>query len=215
MNTNIPDSAKSNKQLAVVGLGYVGLPLSLQFARSGVSVLGLDIDRNKVEALNASQSYIHHISPSSIGEQVAKGRFSASIDFRRVQEVQAIIICVPTPLNKNREPDISYILQTGEAIAPHLQRGQLVILESTTYPGTTDEDLRQVLETGSGLKAGIDFHLAFSPEREDPGNPNSKVALIPKVVGGFTPECLEKAAALYGTAIHKIVKVSSCRAAEV
>ena len=214
MNTTNPVSTGKEPSLAIVGLGYVGLPLSLQFARSGMTVIGLDIDGKKVEALNASQSYIHHILPATIAEQVAAGRFSASVDFSRVREVQAVIICVPTPLNKNREPDISYILQTGEAIAPHLQRGQLVVLESTTYPGTTDEDLRQVLEKGSGLKAGTDFHLAFSPEREDPGNPDSKVALIPKVVGGLTPECLEKAAALYGVAIQKIVKVSSCRTAE-
>ena len=176
--------------------------------------MGLDIDDKKVKSLNASQSYIHHISAKTIAAQVSSGRFAASTDFRRVREVQAVIICVPTPLNKNREPDISYIIKTGEAIAPHLQRGQLVVLESTTYPGTTDEDLRQVLEKGSGLKAGTDFHLAFSPEREDPGNPDSVVAQIPKVVGGFTPACLKQAAALYGQAIKTIVPVSSCRAAE-
>jgi UDP-N-acetyl-D-glucosamine dehydrogenase len=128
--------------------------------------------------------------------------------------VEAIIICVPTPLTKHREPDISYILKTGESIAPHLQPGQLVVLESTTYPGTTDEDLRALLENGSGKKAGVDFHLAFSPEREDPGNPQSKVADIPKVVGGYTPGCLEKATALYSKAIKTVVPVSSCRAAE-
>ena len=121
---------------------------------------------------------------------------------------------MPTPLNKNREPDISYIIKTGEAMAPYLQKGTLVSLESTTYPGTTDEDLKAVLENGSGLKAGTDFHLAFSPEREDPGNPDSKVALIPKVVGGLTPTCLKKAVALYSHAIKTIVPVSSCRAAE-
>jgi UDP-N-acetyl-D-glucosamine dehydrogenase len=213
MKTNHP-SFPNEQRIAIIGLGYVGLPLSLQFARSGVTVLGLDIDSKKVAALNASQSYIHHISAKAIADQIASGRFSAATDFSRIREVQAVIICVPTPLNKNREPDISYILTTGEAMAPHLQRGQLVVLESTTYPGTTDEDLRQVLETGSGLKAGVDFHLAFSPEREDPGNPDSNVAVIPKVIGGLTPQCLERAAALYGTAIQKIVKVSSCRAAE-
>ena len=207
-------SANNPQQIAIVGLGYVGLPLSLQFARSGVAVLGLDIDAAKVAALNAAQSYIHHIPSADVADQVSSGRFNAATDFRRVREVQAIIICVPTPLNKNREPDISYILQTGVAIAPHLQRGQLVVLESTTYPGTTEEDLRAVLESGSGLTAGQDFHLAFSPEREDPGNPDSVVARIPKVVGGLTPACLEKAAALYGLAIQQIVRVSSCRAAE-
>src|SRR5262249_50289113 len=152
----------------IVGLGYVGLPLSLQFARCGVKVLGLDIDVAKVNALNRGESYIKHISAEAIGEAVRAGRFSASSDFGRVKETGAVIICVPTPLNKNREPDVSFILQTGETIAPHLQKDTLVVLESTTYPGTTDEDLRAVLEAGSGLKAGVDFHLAFSPEREDP-----------------------------------------------
>jgi len=207
-------SASPESPIAIVGLGYVGLPLSLQFARSGVPVLGLDIDPAKVQSLLAGKSYIQHIPDAAIAEQVGAGRFSASTDFGRVREVAAVIICVPTPLNKNREPDISYILRTGEAIAPHLQRGTLVVLESTTYPGTTDEDLRAVLEKGSGLKAGVDFHLAFSPEREDPGNPQSVVAQIPKVIGGYTPACLEKARALYGRAIQTLVPVSSCRAAE-
>src|SRR6185436_20013427 len=142
------------------------------------------------------------------------GKFSASSDFSMVAEVEAVIICVPTPLNKNREPDISYIIKTGKAIAPHLQKKTLIVLESTTYPGTTDVDLRAVLEAGSGLKAGKDFHLAFSPEREDPGNPDSIVGEIPKVIGGLTPDCLEKAKALYGKAIRTLVPVSSCRAAE-
>lgn len=204
----------SNMHIAVVGLGYVGLPLALQFARSGVRVLGLDIDPLKVEALNAGRSYIHHIPAQAVADQRAAGGFEASTEFSRVREVEAVIICVPTPLNKNREPDISYILNTGRAIAPHLQRGTLVVLESTTYPGTTDTDLRQVLEQGSGMKAGVDFHLAFSPEREDPGNPQSRVAEIPKVVGGLTPACLEKACALYGRAIKTLVPVSSCRTAE-
>src|SRR6266850_920065 len=182
-------------KIAIIGLGYVGLPLCLQFAKSGVFVLGLDIDPIKVKKINA-------------------GRLQASADFRGVKEVEAVIICVPTPLNKNREPDISYILATGEAIAPHLQKGTLVVLESTTYPGTTDEELKAALENGSNLKAGVDFHLAFSPEREDPGNPNSKVGTIPKIVGGLTDGCRKKAVALYSQAIEKIVPVSSCRAAE-
>ena len=201
-------------KIAIVGLGYVGLPLSLQFARSGLQVLGLDIDPAKVAAINRGRSYIQHIGSAGIQKLVRAGKLSATTDFSRVKEVEAVIICVPTPLNKNREPDISYILKTGEAIAPHLRRGTLVVLESTTYPGTTDEDLRGVLEAGSKFKAGTDFHLAFSPEREDPGNPDSKVALIPKVVGGYTPACLEKAKALYGQAIQTLVPVSSCRAAE-
>ena len=201
-------------KVAIIGLGYVGLPLSFQFARSGVAVLGLDTDPAKVEALNAGRSYIRHIPAETVAEQVDAGRFSASADFSRIQEVDAVVICVPTPLKKNREPDLSYVLNTGRSIAPYLRKGMLVVLESTTYPGTTEEELRAVLEAGSGLKAGVDFHLAYSPEREDPGNPDSKAALIPKVVGGFTPACLEKAVAFYSQAIKTIVPVSSCRAAE-
>ena len=200
--------------IAIVGLGYVGLPLSLQFSRSGVNVLGLDIDPTKVDAINAGRSYIKHISGEAIRAERQAGRFEASTDFSRVRNVEAAIICVPTPLNKNREPDISYIVDTGRALAPHLQKNALVVLESTTYPGTTDEDLRQVLEQGSGLKAGKDFHLAFSPEREDPGNPSSVVATIPKIVGGYSPACLQKAIALYSQAIKTLVPVSSCRVAE-
>lgn len=201
-------------KIAIVGLGYVGLPLSLQFARSGVKVLGLDIDTAKVDALNGGRSYIKHITDESIAEQNKAGQFSASTDFSLIRGVDAVLICVPTPLNKNREPDISFILNTGTAIAPHLRKGTLVVLESTTYPGTTDEDLRGVLEAGSKMKAGVDFHLAFSPEREDPGNPQSVVATIPKVIGGFTPKCLEKTKAVYSKAIKTLVPVSSCRAAE-
>ncbi len=205
-----PDTAR----VCVVGLGYVGLPLSLQFARCGATVTGLDIDAAKVEALNLGQSYIQHIPPERIRDVINEQRFSAATDFSHVRQANAVIICVPTPLNKNREPDISYIVETGKAIAPHLAKGTLVVLESTTYPGTTDEDLRIVLEEGSGLKAGTDFHLAFSPEREDPGNPSSVVATIPKVVGGYTPECLRRALELYGVAIKTLVPVSSCRVAE-
>jgi UDP-N-acetyl-D-glucosamine dehydrogenase len=200
--------------ISIVGLGYVGLPLCLQFARNDCRVLGLDIDAHKVDSLNAGQSYIHHISAASVAEQVNAGRLKASTDFSLVEQSAAVVICVPTPLNKNREPDISFILKTGEAIAPHLKPGLLIVLESTTYPGTTDEDLRAVLEAGSNFKAGVDFHLAFSPEREDPGNPDSKVANIPKVVGGLTSTCRDKAVALYLRAVEKVVPVSSCRAAE-
>jgi UDP-N-acetyl-D-glucosamine dehydrogenase len=207
-----PDTAFTD--VAIIGLGYVGLPLALQFARSGASVVGLDIDPAKVDAVNRGQSYIKHIAASAIDELVKARKFSASTDFSRVRQVGAVIICVPTPLNKNREPDISYIVNTGKSVAPHLRKGSLVVLESTTYPGTTDEDLRRVLEAGSGMKAGTDFHLAFSPEREDPGNPNSKVAIIPKVIGGLTPACLEQTRQLYSRAIKTLVPVSSCRAAE-
>jgi UDP-N-acetyl-D-glucosamine dehydrogenase len=209
------NSKKENiKKVGVIGLGYVGLPLCLQFSRSGLEVLGFDIDATKVESCNAGRSYIKHIDSASMLEETKAGRFSATTDFQRIRGMDAVLICVPTPLNKNREPDISYILKTGEAIAPHLQKGVLVVLESTTYPGTTDEDLRTVLEAGSGMKAGVDFHLAFSPEREDPGNPNSRVAHIPKVVGGLTQECLEKTVILYSRAIKTVIPVSSCRAAE-
>jgi len=219
--------------LSIIGLGYVGLPLGLQFAKSGCRVLGLDVDEAKVQEISAGRSYIRHIPAEDVAAQVKAGRFTASSDFSLVKDSEAVVICVPTPLNKNREPDISYILKTGEAIAPYLRteggrrevegdkgeveggsRKKLVVLESTTYPGTTDEDLRKVLEKGSGLKAGVDFHLAFSPEREDPGNPQSKVAEIPKVVGGLTPACLERAKKLYAKAIKKLVPVSSTRAAE-
>jgi UDP-N-acetyl-D-glucosamine dehydrogenase len=167
-----------------------------------------------VAAINAGRSYIKHVGADVIASARAGGKLEASTDFSRVREVEAVILCVPTPLNTYREPDLSYVLDTGRAIAPHLSKGVLVVLESTTYPGTTDGELRAVLEAGSGLKAGVDFHLAFSPEREDPGNPDSKVAIIPKVVGGLTPACLEKAMALYGLAIQKLVPVSSCRVAE-
>ena len=201
-------------KIAIIGLGYVGLPLSLQFARSGVTVLGVDVDPVKVEALNAGRSYIRHISPEAISEAVNAKTFSASSDFKCIKDVEAVIICVPTPLNKNREPDISFIIETGKSTAPHLAKGTLVVLESTTYPGTTDEDLRCVLEAGSGMRAGTDFHLAFSPEREDPGNSESKVGIVPKIIGGFTPACLERAKALYGRAVKTLVPVSSCRAAE-
>lgn len=203
-----------NKNICIVGLGYVGLPLALQFARSGATVLGLDIDQWKVDQINSAQSYIKHIDANAIATELKGKRLAASTDFRQVANAAAILVCVPTPLGKNREPDISFILDTGRKIAPHLSDGALVVLESTTYPGTTDEDLRRVLEEGSGKKAGTDFHLAFSPEREDPGNPNSVVATIPKIVGGLTPACLEKALALYSKAIHHLVPVSSCRVAE-
>jgi UDP-N-acetyl-D-glucosamine dehydrogenase len=201
-------------KIAIVGLGYVGLPLSLQFARSGVQVLGLDIDPDKVDALNNGRSYIKHVASETVAKHVNARYLAATTDFSRVMEVNAVIICVPTPLNKNREPDISFVLDTGRAIAPHLRVGTLVVLESTTYPGTTDEDLRSVLESGSGLKAGEEFHLAFSPEREDPANPASKVAELPKLVGGLTPACLEKAVQIYSSAIKTVVPVSSCRIAE-
>lgn len=201
-------------QIAIVGLGYVGLPLALQFARRGVRVLGLDIDSKKIDALLAGKSYIKHVSSDRIAAQVQEGKLDASTDFSRVSEVDAVILCVPTPLNHFREPDLSYVLDTGRAIAPFIKEGAVIVLESTTYPGTTDGELLTILEQGSGKKAGVNFHLAFSPEREDPGNPDSKVEKIPKVIGGLTPVCLEKAMQLYSLAIDKLVPVSSCRVAE-
>jgi len=201
-------------KICIVGLGYVGLPLAIQFARANVPVLGLDVDAAKVDLINQGQSYIKHISRTTIEDVVKDNRLSASTDFRRIKEVEAVIICVPTPLSKNREPDISFVLETGRAIAPHLVKGTLVVLESTRYPGTTDEDLRTVLEDGSGMKAGMDLHLAFSPEREDPGNDKSKVMIVPKVIGGYTPACLERAQALYSQVVETLVPVSSCRVAE-
>lgn len=200
--------------IGIIGLGYVGLPLSLQFARTGNNVLGFDIDPEKTTALMEGRSYILHISAEAVREQREAGRLAATTDFSRTSECEALIICVPTPLARHREPDLTFVLNTGRAIAPGLRRGQLVVLESTTYPGTTDTELRDVLEAGSGLKAGTDFHLAFSPEREDPGNPQSDVAHIPKIVGGFTAQCLERALAVYGRAIKTLVPVESCRVAE-
>lgn len=203
-----------SKRTGIIGLGYVGLPLGLTFAEAGVDILGFDIDQAKITKLNAGESFIMHIPGSRVDAMVKAKRFESTADFKRIAECEAVIICVPTPLGKNNEPDISYIINTGKSMAPHLQKGTVVILESTTYPGTTDTDLREVLEAGSGLKAGHDFHLAFSPEREDPGNPQSQVVSIPKVIGGFTPVCLEKAKAIYGRAIKTLVPVASCRVAE-
>ena len=200
--------------IAIVGLGYVGLPLALQFARSGAKVLGLDIDSKKTDAILTGRSYIKHVAAEEISTHIRSGTLDASADFSRVAEADAVILCVPTPLNHFREPDLSYVLETGKAIAPFIREGTVIVLESTTYPGTTDGELRTVLEKGSGKKAGVDFHLAFSPEREDPGNPDSKVASIPKVVGGLTSMCLEKALEIYGIAIQKLIPVSSCRVAE-
>lgn len=201
-------------KIAVVGLGYVGLPLALQFARSCVSVLGIDVDPTKVQLLNNGESYIKHIEQLAIAELLRTGKFSASTDFSPIKEVEAVIICVPTPLNKNREPDLSFIMQTGRSIAPHLAKKALVVLESTTYPGTTEGELRVVLEEESRMKAGVDFHLAFSPEREDPASEQSNLKKIPKVIGGYTPACLERAMALCRQAIDTLVPVSSCRVAE-
>jgi len=205
-------------KIAIIGLGYVGLPLGLRFAEAGVSVLGLDIDPKKVDAIEAGRSYIRHIESGRLNAAREADRFRASTDFSRVAEVEAILICVPTPLNRYREPDLSYVINTGKAIAPHLGTGEgtpkLVVLESTTYPGTTDTELREVLEAGSGLKAGEGFHLAFSPEREDPGREDHSVKTIPKVMGGYTPACLERCIEVYSQALDQLHPVGSCRVAE-
>lgn len=200
--------------IALIGLGYAGLPLALRFAETGTTVLGFDIDAAKVDRLNARESYILHLPATRIAAVVESKKFSATTDFTRVRECEAVILCLPTPLKNGREPDLSFILDTARAIAPHLARGALVVLESTTYPGTTEDELRPVLEAGSGLRAGVDFHLAYSPEREDPGNPHSEVAEIPKVIGGLTLGCLARAEELYDRAVKTLVPVASCRVAE-
>ena len=200
--------------IAVVGLGYVGLPLALQFAERGAVVLGLDIDPVKTQRLNRGESYILHIPASRVAGARSAGRLEASTDFSRLDDCQAVIICVPTPLKGENEPDLSYVLNTGRAIAPHLHPSMLVVLESTTYPGTTEDELRAVLESGSGLVAGRDFHLAYSPEREDPGNPASQLSEIPKIVGGMTPPCRDRAMALYARIVKTVVPVANCRVAE-
>jgi len=201
--------------VGIVGLGYVGLPLVLTFAKHGFKVVGFDIDAEKTRKLAAGESYIRHMPAERFKALIDAGRFFATTDYARAKDCDALLLCVPTPLNKNREPDMSYIVDTARSLAPHLAKGQLVVLESTTYPGTTDELLRAELEGPSGLVAGEDFFLAYSPEREDPGNPDFDTQRIPKVVGGLTPACQEVAVALYRAALDKVVPVSSTRAAEM
>jgi UDP-N-acetyl-D-glucosamine dehydrogenase len=200
-------------KIGVIGLGYVGLPICLAAIHAGFAVLGLDIDPHKPEALRKSQSYLRHIPSELIAAAMQTGRFDVTSGMERLAEADALLICVPTPLSPHLEPDISFIVSTGETIARHLRRGQLVVLESTTYPGTTDEVLRPILET-SGLVCGRDFFLAFSPEREDPGNAQFSTSTIPKVVGADDPTALELAALLYGSFVTQTVKVSSTRIAE-
>jgi len=210
-----------NKSLVVgiVGMGYVGLPLGLAFATKKIKVLGFDLDARKVKLLSQGKTYIKHISEKKIKEAVNSGKLKATTDFSRLPEVDAIIICVPTPLNEHREPDMSYVVNTAKTVAKYLRKGQLVTLESTTYPGTTDEILQPLFEnaTNAGknkFKVGKDFYLAFSPEREDPNNLDYSTETIPKVVGGVTSICLEIATALYDHVIIKTVPVSSPRVAE-
>jgi UDP-N-acetyl-D-glucosamine dehydrogenase len=200
-------------RIGVIGLGYVGLPLLRTVAERGFAALGFDIDHVKVALLNAGGSYLAHISPESIAAVRHSGRLAATDDFARLGEVDAIILCVPTPLTKQREPDLSFIASTTEAVAPRLRRGQLVVLESTTYPGTTREIMRPILER-SGLRSGRDFFLAYSPEREDPGNADFATGDIPKVVGGDGPDALRLARALYDAVVARTVPVTSLEAAE-
>lgn len=209
--------------IGIVGLGYVGLPLGLEFAEKDFFVLGFDIDETKIPILNSGQTYIKHIKADRIKNAVDNKKFEATNDFSRLPEVDAIIIAVPTPLDEHREPDISFIENSGKAIAQYLRKGQIVVLESSTYPGTTDEVLLPLFENAEftqnkenpkKLVVGEDFYLAFSPEREDPNNPYYSTATIPKVVGGVTPNCSKIANALYSSVIVKTIPVSSTRVAE-
>jgi UDP-N-acetyl-D-glucosamine dehydrogenase len=206
--------ADRTARVAVVGLGYVGLPLALTFCRrGGLFALGVDVDPAKTRAIAEGRSYIRHVDADAIGGAVRDGRLEATMEFSRVSGCDAVIVCVPTPLTREREPDLSFVKRTGEEIAPWLRPGQAVVLESTTYPGTTEEVLLPILERGSGLRAGRDFFLAFSPERENPGS-GVATHTIPKIVGGHTAACLEVALALYGAAFDRVVPVSSTRVAE-
>ena len=205
---------RKDVRCGVIGLGYVGLPLALEFARAGLRVTGLDVDRAKCDAIAAGRSYIVDTSDEEIAEQVRPGRFDATDSFGVIGELDTINICVPTPLRKTKDPDLTYVVKAVDEIRRYLRRGQLVILESTTYPGTTDEVVLPALES-SGLRVGSDFALAFSPERIDPGNKRYHTRNIPKVVGGVTPRCTEAAAALYSHSIDTVVPVSSTRVAEM
>lgn len=206
---------KSNKfKVGIIGLGYVGLPLALEFSGKGIFVLGFDLDKEKVNIINREKkSYIKHISSERIRNEVNRKTFITTTDFSRIKEVDVVIICVPTPLNANREPDLSYVINSTVEISKYMKKGQLISLESTTYPGTTDEDILEILEK-KGLKVGKDFYLCFSPEREDPNNPNYTTSTIPKVVGGVTGKCTRIGALVYSKVIEKVVPVTSARAAE-
>ncbi len=204
---------KRTAVIGIVGLGYVGLPLMLRYCEVGYKVIGFDIDQIKVDALRAGNSYIEHISSASIRDATQRG-FDPTTDFSRAREVDALILCVPTPLNKYREPDLSFVLNTIESLLPYLHKNMVLSLESTTYPGTTEEELKPRIEK-QGFKVGSDIFLVFSPEREDPGNPNFTTRSIPKVCGGCTPACLQAGIALYRQVIDRVVPVSSTQAAEL
>ena len=208
------EKIKSKKAvIGIVGLGYVGLPLAQAFCQQGIKVIGFDIDLEKIDLIEQGQSYIKHISNAAIEEIRSGGLFQATSDFTKIADVDVIIICVPTPLSKHREPDLGPVLSTGRTIMPNLQKGQLIVLESSTYPGTTDTELAAVLEV-SGLKKDEDFYLAYSPEREDPGNETYSTSTIPKIVGADTPLAREMVAAVYKGVISQIVPVESSRTAE-
>ena len=200
-------------RIGVIGLGYVGLPLICTIAERGFAAVGFDIDPAKVAVLNCGQSYFRHIPADTIARLRASGRFEASDDFARLRQVDAVLLCVPTPLTRQREPDLSYVVGTTQGIVPHLRPGHLIVLESTTYPGTTREVVRPILEQG-GLRSGRDFFLAYSPEREDPGNAEFATAAIPKVVGGDGPEALRLACALYNEIVERAIPVASADVAE-
>jgi UDP-N-acetyl-D-glucosamine dehydrogenase len=199
--------------IGIVGLGYVGIPLALRYAEAGYKVLGFDIDPDKIEKISAGKTYIKHIPDADIQAAIGNG-FEATTDFSRATEADSLILCVPTPLDLHREPDLSYVIDTTDSLIPYLRKGHVVSLESTTYPGTTDEELKPRVES-TGLKVGEDVFLVYSPEREDPGNPNFKTQTIPKVCGGDTQACQEVGVALYSHVIDKVVNVSSTRAAEM
>jgi UDP-N-acetyl-D-glucosamine dehydrogenase len=200
--------------VGVIGLGYVGLPLAQAFGRQGFSVMGFDTSSEKVEKIEAGQSFIKHISDKSVAEMRDSGRFVATTDFDRMAEPDALLICVPTPLDANRNPDMTYVVASTEAIGKRLRKGQIVILESTTYPGTSDELMKPILEERSGLKAGEDFAIAYSPEREDPGNPQFETSTIPKVVGADTDAETRMAVAIYEAIVPAVIAVSDMRTAE-
>ena len=220
MDTLIERFESRRGTVGIIGLGYVGLPLAATFAEGGFAVVGFDIDGTKINELQAGRSYIRHVSAARLqpllrsqAPEAGGGAFFPTKDYSLLTDCDAILICVPTPLTENREPDLSFVTDTAAAIARYLRRDQLVVLESTTYPGTTDEVVRPLLEAG-GLKAGQDFHLAFSPEREDPNNSQFNTRTIPKLIGGYTPRCSTVAATLYGAILERVVPVSSARVAE-
>ena len=215
MTTSSPEQLYADKTavIGIIGMGYVGMPLALTAAAAGFRIVGFDIDPEKIASINAGKSYIKHIASEDIAVVLKSGRLRATDRFEQVRDVDAIIICVPTPLTTHREPDLSFVEKTTEAIAPHLRKNHLIVLESTTWPGTTSEVIKPILERG-GLKSGRDFYLAFSPEREDPGNADFSTRKIPKVIGGDDPVALSLAQALYGAFVPRTIAVSSTKTAE-